>query len=347
MAFPTGWGKRQKITIDYTKVSTSNFTDFTVLLSDGNFLDDCYIFSQSAGQDLRFTTDSVGTTQIPFEVVSWDIANKKAEVYVKIPTLSYEANTIIYVWYSNPTASALAVNDTYGSDNAWDSSFKGVHHLNGAAVGNLLDSTANNVDMDTAQGTPTYNVDGKWGKGVNFGNNSSIRKDSYNFASSNITATVWLKLTTDSDTNGLFSIGRADAPVGGFAFYTDSPNVGTISINSQYGKSCTIPAAGSWFSLTGAYDGSNVRIYLNGAYNSQVAGAVPSANNAIDYIIGALKYNTSYADAIIEEVRFSNSYRGDAWITTEYNNLSSPSTFSSGSEIVNLLGGGSFLLNFV
>ena len=49
MAFPTGWGKKHKLTIDHTKVSGSaNLTNFPVYLSGDNFLPD--VFTKAAAR---------------------------------------------------------------------------------------------------------------------------------------------------------------------------------------------------------------------------------------------------------------------------------------------------------
>ena len=63
MAFPTGWTQLAHIQIDYTKVSgSSNLTNFPALIKDGNLPANVYSNIEADGKDLRFTTDSAGTT---------------------------------------------------------------------------------------------------------------------------------------------------------------------------------------------------------------------------------------------------------------------------------------------
>lgn len=331
MAVTASWLKRHTITIDYTKVSTANQTDFPVLLSNGNFLDDCYANTQSAGQDLRFTSDAAGATELPFEIVSWNTGAKTAEVYVKIPTLSYTANTIFYVWYSNAAASAYGETDTFGKHNTWDSNFDFVHHMNGASETALDDSTSNNRDITNKDGTPTFNATAKWGLGVNFGGNSDVYIPTFNYATSNVTVLVVYKSANLAGTQGVVSIGRGG---NGFAIYPNGSGSGVWSVNTAYGADCGgNNSTANWFFYVGSYNGTNARAYLNGAYVAQAAGAAPGNNASCDIVFGALLRSSNYANGIVEEIRYSKVQRADDWITTEYNNLNSPSTFATGSAI--------------
>ena len=65
-----------------------------------------------AGNDLRITTDEAGTTEIPFEIVSLDTVAETSEIWAKVPTLSYNSATSLFVWYGNSSAVAYDADAT-------------------------------------------------------------------------------------------------------------------------------------------------------------------------------------------------------------------------------------------
>ena len=182
MAFPTGWGRRAAIVIDAVNEA---LTDFPVHLDR-----DCFpaeaLDSGSAnkalsdGADLRFSTTTAGTTELPFEVVRWvqdaTLGNRKATVHVKVPALSVGATTTIYVWYKNASATMPAVGDANGRNAVW-SSYAHVLHLNDtSAATNSTGATA-----WTYEGTPASTFEGPAGLMLDLdGTDDAVQGPSYN-----------------------------------------------------------------------------------------------------------------------------------------------------------------------
>jgi len=84
--------------------------------------------------------------------------------------------------------------------------------------------------------------------------------------------------------------------------------------------------AGQWYHLVGVYDGSQIRLYINGTQvgtPQPVSGKIASTNDPC--YIG--HYLSEYMNGTIDEVRISNASRSLSWISTEYNNQNNPSTF--------------------
>ena len=97
------WGKRIKIILPPKEGVTQDLTNFPVKVwlseSSGlNAKDLSAIFTEitDANRKKIAVTTSDGTTQCYVEVVSWDAANKQAELWVKVPTLSATTDTILY-----------------------------------------------------------------------------------------------------------------------------------------------------------------------------------------------------------------------------------------------------------
>lgn len=340
MAFPTGWNRRHKITIDNTKVSgTGDLTDFPVLLTEDNFLSDAFSHSDNGGGDLRFSSDSAGATQLPCEVVKWDTSASKAEIWVK-RTLDGDADTDIYVWYDNSGQTQPGHTDTYGTHNVWNSSYQGVWHLEDS---NYSDSTSNGYDLG-AVGTPEQCA-GKWGRtagGMRLatGDTECVTLASASCGNLNIDGShlyEWWVATNTSDT-AQYYIGKGNAAAGngsGVRLYSSSiamvnyPGGGTLETSHN--------ATSSWTWMVGQYvegDANRQRMWINNDKHQQAATDF-TGNNTADFSIGrygAWTHANSYAAGDFDEARFVVGTLSDDWLTTEYNNQSSPSTFATESD---------------
>lgn len=343
MSFPTGWTKKCSLTIDNTKVSgTANLSNFPVLLTEVNFPSTIFDNTIATGADLRFTSDEAGTTELAFEVVNWDTTNDKAEVWVKVPTVDYDDDTVFYVWYGNATATAYAHTDTYGTHACWDD-YDLVFHMESES--SLIDSSPNGYNM-AAIGTP-ISTTGKVGKGVEF-NGSNIGYARKLVDSPNLTGTTSFTYTMWAQThaNGWdytycvgwdnVSGGRADTAAidGSRACYWGSS--GLVAPHPKM-------TLNTWHHLTIGYDAVNQKAYFvkdgdigTGVIDSTTArlqiGLTGRAGGDTAVSVGceSEKYGTykSWWDGYIDELRVQNTiYRTPGWSITEYNNQSAPSTF--------------------
>jgi hypothetical protein len=96
-----GWGYRQALTIDHTQVPEllTNYP-FLISLTQQSIAQN----ARSDGGDILFTT-SDKVTKIPHEIDSYDSSTGHLLAWVKIPQLSNSVDTVIYIYYGNPTAS--------------------------------------------------------------------------------------------------------------------------------------------------------------------------------------------------------------------------------------------------
>ena len=102
MGWLSGWLYRRKITI--TNNANTDATDYQVRidLNGDNFN---FGRASSDGSDIRFTKDD-GTTPLNYWIESWDSANKKATVWVKVPNIPANGSIDIYVYYGNSSATS-------------------------------------------------------------------------------------------------------------------------------------------------------------------------------------------------------------------------------------------------
>lgn len=160
MAFPTGWSRKCKLTIQNAQVPGA-LTDFPVPVLRTNLPDEICDPSgsnnaQTDGGDIRFSSDVTGTAQLACEVVSFGhdtttgAGDAAVEIHVKVPSVSATVDTDIYIWYNTAgTDSQPAVSDTYGRDAVWSNGYEAVLHLQEAVnntANGYADSTGNGHD---------------------------------------------------------------------------------------------------------------------------------------------------------------------------------------------------------
>jgi hypothetical protein len=341
--YDCAWTYRKNITIDKTKVvggSVDPITSFAVLISlasDG----DLQAHALGNGDDILFT-DSSGMTKIPHEIESYSSGTLVA--WVNVPSLSSAANTSIFMYYGNPSASSQQ-----NPQGVWDTGYKAVWHLRELGVGGageFRDSTSNgnNGQGGGAGANPPTRVAAKIGNGQSFTttNNQFIQvPDSSSLQITGpITVEAWINGNnwTDSGGGNKSILGRR---YGGGT--QDSYKIGVWPNNgassSPYGWLTTGSVTGStvntgsWYhvAMNLTAPGGTAYLHLNGARVATQAGSSISVSSH-RVIIGGEENGAGTAvdqlfGGMIDEVRISNVARKDNWIATEYNNQNSPGTF--------------------
>jgi hypothetical protein len=331
MAFPTGWTKKCSLTIDNTKVSGSaNLSNFPVLLTEANFPSTIFDNTQSAGQDLRFTSDSDGNTELCFEIVNWDTTNDKAEVWVKIPTVTHNSDTTFYVWYGNNEASAYAADATYGSENVWDSNYKLVAH------DAYLDSTSNSND-GTLSGNSTT-PEGKIGisRLLDGDGDYSTYGNKFNIADDTYTISGWWKRTGNTATTQHTLFTKAITGNSGYGiqyyYHASFNDLHWISGKSggydDYGFANTEFATNDYHFVTAVIDKTKVNLYFDGSFLEEHTYSGTMVDNTGDFAIGRDPgAGTRYWYGEVDEFRVYFGSLSSDWVATEYNNQNEPATF--------------------
>ncbi len=332
------WGYRKKITIDHTKVSNTNQTNFPVLVSitDTDLKDTSQAspghVGQSDGGDIFFTSSN-GTAKLSHEIEKYDNTTGNLIAWVKVPVLSVSADTVIYLYYGNASTA-----NQWDTANVWDSNYKMVQHLSDATTSTTIDSTSNaNNGTKLAANEPIETLSGQINEAQSFdGGNDYV--DAGNGASLNITDNItveaWIKPTIPQPRTWASIIDKKLS-------YGIQINGGTSKAffelyvgSSQKYRYFNTVLINNWTLLTAVYTKStgNIDTYTNGVLDNGASG-LPAAGSSIDVninnvIIGKEEPGGSNDFlGIIDEVRISSFIRSSDWITTEYNNQSSPETF--------------------
>jgi len=193
-AWSNNYAYRRAITIDHTKVSNTDQSSFPVLIS-GTYSYLATIanggdVTSASGYDVIFTSDAAGTNALAFERESYSSSTGAVIFWVKIPTLSHTADTVIYVFYGNGSISSDQSNKTA----VWDSNFAGVWHMgDNAANTTVSDSTSNGRNGTAAANTSTKTIAGEIGNALSFNGSTD-------------------KVTTNLTRTTAFTLGSVDQP---------------------------------------------------------------------------------------------------------------------------------------
>jgi hypothetical protein len=346
--YDESWLYRIKLTVLATKVG-GNLTNFPVYVNLNDLPTHFHAnVNQTDARDIR-VTKADGITELPREVVFYDSTNDKGELHFKADSLSPTTDTDFYIYYGNSNATEPAANSTYGHENVWNSNYKLVAHLNETS-GTQHDSTSSHSDFTTvnvtAQGSAMGQIDG--------GDNLSKPNSNYLLAGTNSnlytptnqTLSVWASLTSVPTNDWEYHLIDRDNPTGtrGYhmGFFRDSSTNKTViryNLNNGTWKegndSCLstvdIPTGTTLHHIVCVHDANattRMKIYVDGVLvgtQNLSTGTIGDSN--VGVAVGLR--GEEYIDCIVDEVRILNTPLPAEWISTEYNNQSSPSTFYS------------------
>ncbi len=344
MGWLAGWGKRVKITIDSGDIDGA-LSNFPVLIylsaASGIDPDDVtFIFDEVGANSLKIAvTETDGTTECKVEIEEWDNGAEKAWLRVKVPSIASGADTDLYLYFDNAHAdnnANVGIKESAPGEAVWDGNFLMVQHMNEAA-GTVKDSTAN--DMDGTQGnTPTYAQIGKIADAVEFdgaettGDHFNLGDpDSLSFSAFTWDAWVYLHDKGVNNTNSMMvaaKSGSAGNREWQFALDrggTGNPwkvrpiignNTGNWGITAYYSTG-TI-ALNTWTKVTVTWDGTTIKIYLQGASDSQSGYNGTIKNTGSTAYIARADTTYQFLDGLIDELRFSDIVRNAAWIKATY-----------------------------
>ncbi|UCF49070.1 MAG: DUF2341 domain-containing protein [Thermoplasmatales archaeon] len=346
------WKYRKLITIDSSKVA-ADLTNFPMLVYESSD-SDLASNAQNDGEDIVFILYSDNNTKLNHEIQSFNSSTGKLISWIKIPNLNSSGNTKIFMYYGNPT-----ISNQENVIGTWDSEYEIVWHLQEEGDGTTdeyKDSTVNgnhgtggkdddSFGLGDLSETPDR-VNGKFGYAQDFNDDGATgdRISSQNLSSAwnAVTGSVWIygnnavddriwgkSWGTAPDDNSILMrcIGTGGNTLG-CRFRTDTsytPGYQPASImNNQ------------WIYMVLTWDGSDddiVRIYKNGVL--QGSGLLVTGNSLYPnpphefFTLGNVGdgANNRCFDGYIQEARMSSVARSAEWISTEYNNQNSPSTF--------------------
>ena len=329
MAFLSGYTKRKKLTIDQTKIDTANLTNFPVLVkitADG----DIGSVSNADGFDIRFTSTD-GTTLLKYERESFAIVSDVANgcFWVKIPTVTYNADTEFYIYYR-----AIDTADGADHENAWDSNFKMVQHMKDNTTSSILDSTSNDNDGTKKAANQPIQTDGEIAKAQLFDYTNNEYINVADSASLDITSGITLETIWKSPAS--FSGGWLSwfmkqfwTNVGGDGSFGLMGHAALLrfvhnGLNSAYTDLAVSFDTNTVYHIAVTYQGDHVYFYVNGANVGNAARTGAILTNNYPCFLGSTyrASNTTFyypIEGTLDEMRISNIGRNDSWMKASYN----------------------------
>lgn len=170
--YSSGYSYRRTITIQESQVTGgSNLTNFPVLMSftepelkttgNGGKVTD------GEGDDIIFASDVDGNTVLDFERERYTPTTGEITAWVEIPTLDFDNNTTVYMFYGNSSVTT-SQEDVAGT---WDADYVGVWHMDDSGATNSDSAgTANDGSVSGA----TAGAAGKFGPAYSFDGTNDV-----------------------------------------------------------------------------------------------------------------------------------------------------------------------------
>ncbi len=316
-----------------------DLTNFSVLVNLSSDTD-LHNHAQSSGNDILFT-DSTGETLLPFEIENYNSSTGSLQAWVNISSLSSANDTIIYMYFGNPSASSQS--NAHGT---WNSNYGGVWHF-GPTVTTCTSSCALSLSDSTSNGNTATNVsgvaetsgqiDGAADFGGGFPAHLTVANNAiFNPGSGSISITAWIFNKDVTAQTAYFSHETSNGSAGWIFASSTTQDCGGVGGNiCFYDGTNDLGETGSltnntWEQVGMTKSGTNVTFYVNGASVGTITTAqatLPTESNT-EYI-GWDPAQTTGIDGFLDELEYSQTGLTPGWIKTEYNNQSAPGTFAT------------------
>jgi hypothetical protein len=339
-----GYRYRYQVTVDHTQAGSSDSASFPILVyissnsdfktaANGGYIKNTTTLNgQTVPADLIVTSDTTCAIKVTaWEVASYSGSSGTVELWVNQGTLSHTVNTVFYICIGNAAITTYQSTAT----SVWASSFVGVwHQANGSAL-SLNDSTINahTGSITGAVSATTGEIDGGSSYSgvlhtnyidVGSGNLAIVGTNSY-------TVQGWFKSSVLTSSSVQMLIGRGTESSNctqPYYLYSSSSAFGI-----QRGNNSTYPAAlssathsnNTWYLVVGTYDGSTLRMYVNGSADgtgstSSSLTDPPGASTLIGNTLACYASNKPYpVNGTLDELRVMATNVSADWITAEYN----------------------------
>ncbi len=262
-------GMKRTVTIDHTKVSNSDQSDFPILFSG------TYSFlattpnggevNNANGYDIIFTSDAAGQQVLDYEIDNYNPSTGAAGFWIRIPTLSHVADTIIYMFYGVPDVTSSQEHKA----GVWRNNYLSVYHLgNGTSL-----STADSGSALYNLSGSTSAVQGMIGGAAGFNGDPGVylsyqSATAYPTGISPVTLEAWTQFSSSFHGGDILRYGANSYNGSRAALGFDGSNVQLEFENMAIYGPMTVDT--NWHHLVGVYGGGAIsstsdQFYLDGA----------------------------------------------------------------------------------
>ena len=226
----------------------------------------------------------IGSSRTPDR--NWNGSICNVRIYDR--ALSVEEIQTLYDWGSGDFARPLNNENSSSAVSRW------------ALDGDATDSWGSNDG--TTSGGLSWSNDAIRGQAASFdGSDDEIDVGNSLGGASEGTVAAWVQSHTDTGWKAVWDENDGTS-ANGTRLYLTNNNVFGFQVNGKWAESDVTPVSNSWYFIVGTYDGSNVKMYINGYQKSATSqsGIIESTSEGM---IGS-EYDGDYTwDGKIDEVR--------------------------------------------
>jgi len=302
----------------------ANFPVLISLPNDGDLAAD----AQDNGNDIAFASED-GATQYSHEIETFDGGNGTLVAWVKVPVLSGSVDTILYLYYG---ASGGSQEDVAA---VWSNGYEAVYHLH--------DDFDDSTGSHNASNSNSVDVAGQMADGQevepNDGSPDHVDLGTWSVTGDQLTIQAWMRVEAWTRNDGrVISKADGDTPEEHVFMLSTigadhrlrlriktgtNNNSGTTSYNATSGDI----GLGTWYLAAGTYDGTTMRLLLDGIDAGSTGKTGDLRDNGWDIWSGDNPGVSRELDGTLDELRVSSAARDATWLRTEYNNQFTPATF--------------------
>jgi hypothetical protein len=339
----SGYVHCRLLTVNFAQVGGSTLTNYPVVTqnSGGALTLGASRITNANCYDVIFTSDSAGTTKIPWEIESCTQSSGVVVAWVKLASISASVNTLFYVSYDNSGISTAQNTGGNVPSNVWNSNYAGVWHIANNPTITFLDSTVNANNGTTGGGggvvAATGQMDGAGSFAGSAGDNIFLNAAAPLQITSAISLSAWIKTTS---TAGEIAIGSFaySGSFNGYALAISPVTAGHVSYygGTSWATSTGTVNDGSWHLIAASVtSGGTASMYIDGVLSGSFANTVPNAYTLAPSLgTSNATENGAIFIGTMDECRISNTNLPANWLAADFSNQNSSSTFLTvGSEI--------------
>jgi hypothetical protein len=266
---------------------------------------------------------------------SYDGTNGIVVAWVKIASLSSVSDTVFYMFYGD----ASITTDQSDKANTWDTNFIEVWHMDDNAASTAIVASIGSNATNVAN-TSTKTTTGQINNALSYNGTTDGSSVAVNFGTNRVvTLSFWLNWTTNLNDDDLaFEYTNNFNAKNGFIVNPNSSSLGGVfEIGMSQGASywtdsVAQPSTATWRLVHVVFDrGTPVnKLYFNGSAQTLTAGPHTLIPNDFDnsslYFMSRGTSSLNGAGSL-DEVKVSITERSADWVTCEWNNQKTSSTF--------------------
>jgi len=280
--YNVSWTERKQIVIQGDQITNGPHTDFPLMVkltADADLLAD----AQADGDDILFTNND-GTVKYDHEIEYY--SNGSLIAWVKVPSITSGTDTAVCMYFGN--AGATNQENVAGT---WSDNYEAVYHFHNDFTDSAKTNDGTNFGSVNATGIAAG------GQDFELSENDYVDVGTWSVSGSAITMSAWVKWeslpTTDprviakgnggGTDNFVFMLGEDSSRVRERIKTGTSDTSGTTTLLAGSGGSMSV---GNWYYMAASYDGSFMRVFLDGTQENSVSKSGSLRVNTFDVWIG-------------------------------------------------------------